>query len=119
MQENGRPLPEFDQEAMMKKVFTLTALAILTVSLSGLYAEEGKKQGSSEKTITGTIVRLDMTSKTLTVADAKGMNWMILWNDATRILGGEMKEGQPVQLGYTEKQNKNWATWIRVGEANK
>jgi hypothetical protein len=47
------------------------------------------------------------------------MNWMILWNDATRILGGEMKEGQPVQLGYTEKQNKNWATWIRVGEANK
>lgn len=102
----------------MKKVFTLAALAILTVSLAGLYAHEAK-QGSSEKSITGTIVRIDVTSKALTVADAKGMNWMILWNDATRILGGEMKEGQPVQLGYIEAQNKNWATWIRVGEANK
>jgi hypothetical protein len=119
MHENGRLVSDFDQEAMMKKVLTLAALAIFTVSLAGLYADEGKKQGSNEKTITGTIVRLDMTYKALTVGDAKGMNWMILWNDATRILGGEMKEGQPVQLGYIEAQNKNWATWIRVGEANK
>jgi hypothetical protein len=97
----------------MKKVSIRVAFALLCVAIVAT-AEQGQKP---EKMISGNIARLDTASHTLTVADAKGVQWTILWNDSTRVLGGELKTGQPVQLGYVESDSKNWATWIRVGEA--
>ncbi len=105
----------------MKKALALAAIAVFAVSL-GAAAHEGQgehKHGSGEKLISGTIARLDMTYRAMTVTDAKNMNWLIMWNDSTRVLGAELKVGAPVQLGYVEAENKNWAAWIRVGEAKR
>jgi hypothetical protein len=101
----------------MKKILTLAALSILTIALSAHALDKSKAGG--EKTLSGTIARVDMNYRALTVADAKGVNWQIMWNDGTKIMGGELKEGASVQLGYVEAQNRNWASWIRVQEAGK
>jgi Cu/Ag efflux protein CusF len=105
----------------MKKALTLAALAILTVALAARAHDDPKahKHDGSEKVVSGTISRLDMNYRALTVTDAKAVNWQIMWNDATRIMGGELKEGAPVQLGYVEAQNRNWASWIKVQAAAK
>jgi hypothetical protein len=97
----------------MKKVSMLAAFVLLSLAIVAT-AGQGQKP---EKMISGSIARLDTASRTLTVADAKGVQWSIFWNDSTRVLGGKLKPGQPVQLGYVESDSKNWATWIRVGEA--
>jgi hypothetical protein len=34
-------------------------------------------------------------------------------------MGGELKEGASVELGYIESENRNLASWIRVQEAKK
>ena len=101
----------------MKKILTLTALAVLTIALSARALDDVKSRG--EKKISGTISRVDTSSRALTVADAKGVNWQILWNDATKVMGGELKEGASVELGYIESENRNLASWIRVQEAKK
>ena len=98
---------------MMKRVSMLVALAVLAISIA-VPAGEAKK---GEKLVSGTIARLETSTRVLTVTDEKGASWMIQWTDSTRVLGGELKEGAAVQLGYTESENQHWATWIRVSEA--
>lgn len=95
----------------MKKLTVLFALAIFAVSLAAA-AGEGKK---GEKVVSGTISALDLANRSLTVTDSKNVGWTILWNDSTRVKGGELKEGEPVELAYVEADNKMWASWIKVG----
>lgn len=101
----------------MKKILTLAALAILCLSITALAGDASKAGG--EKTINGTIAHVDMNYRALTVADAKGVNWQIVWNDATRVMGGELKEGASVELAYVDAQNRHVASWIKVQEAAK
>ena len=105
----------------MKKTLTLAILAVLTVALAAPASDDSKapKPTTTEKVLSGTLARVDMDSRTLAVADSKGVNWQIAWTDATKIMGGELKEGAPVQVGYVEAQNRNWASWIKVQEAGK
>jgi hypothetical protein len=103
----------------MKKTMTLAALAILTVALAAIAAEKPKAPAAGEKTASGTIAKVDAAAKSLTVTDSKGASWALQWNDSTRILGGELKEGATAQVGYTEGDGRKWATWIRVGEVGK
>ena len=103
----------------MKKAMTLAALAIFTVSLAAAAADKAKPSTAGEKTASGTIAKVDTASKSLTVTDSKGSSSTFQWTDSTKILGGELKEGATVQLGYTEGDGKMWATWIRAGEAGK
>ena len=98
----------------MKKVLTLAALLILTVSFTALAGDKAK---AGEKTATGTIATVDAPGKTLTVTDTKGSSWTFQWTDATKVLGGELAEGTAVKVGYTEVEGKMWATWIKVGAA--
>jgi len=96
----------------MKKLTVLLALAIFAVSLAA-FAGEGKK---GEKIVSGTISKLDLANRSMTVTDAKNVALTILWNDSTRVMGGELKEGEAVELGYVEAENKMWASWIKVGK---
>jgi len=98
---------------MMKRVSMLVVLAILAISIAAP-AGEGKK---GEKVVSGSVTRLDTGARSLTVTDGKGATWTIQWTDSTRVLGGELKEGAAIQLGYTESENQHWATWIKVSEA--
>lgn len=97
----------------MKKAITLAVAALLCVSLVALAGE--KKPG--EKSASGTISKVDVEAKTLTITGADGKTWSISWNDSTKILGGELKEGELVKVGYVESDARMWASWIRVGPA--
>ena len=101
----------------MKKTLTLAALAIFTISVAVL-AAGNPKSSAGEKTVAGTISKVDTAEKSLTVTDSQGASWTFQWNDSTKMLGGELKEGASVKVGYTEG-DKMSATWIRVGEAAK
>ena len=97
----------------MKKLTVLFALAIFAVSLAAV-GGEGKK---GEKVVAGTISALDVANRSMTVTDAKNVGWTILWNDSTRVKGGELKEGGAVEVGYMEADEKMWASWIKVAAA--
>ena len=106
----------------MKKVLTLAILATLIVAPAARASDDSKGQKSAaatEKIVSGTLARVDMNYRTIAVADSKGVNWQIVWTDATKIMGGELKEGASVQVGYVESQNRSWASWIKVQEAEK
>jgi len=98
---------------MMKRVSMLVFLTLIAVAIA-LPAGDAKK---GEKLVSGTISRLDTANRSMTVTDAKGVAWTIQWNDSTRVLGGELKEGAAVQLGCSESDNQHWANWIKVAEA--
>ncbi len=95
----------------MKKLTVLFALAIFAVSLAMVAGD--KKAG--EKKVSGTISALDVANRSMTVTDGKSVALTILWNDSTRVKGGELKEGEAVELGYLEADSKMWASWIKVG----
>ena len=97
----------------MKKLTVLLALAIFAVSLAAV-AGEGKK---GEKVVAGTISALDVANRSMTVTDGKSVGWTILWSDSTRVKGGELKDGEAVEIGYVEADGKMWASWIKVGPA--
>jgi len=103
----------------MKKTMILAALAIFTISFAALAADKAKSSAAGEKSAAGAIAKVDTAGKSITVNDSKGASWTFQWNDSTRILGAELKEGAAVKVGYTEGDGKMWATWIRVGEGTK
>jgi hypothetical protein len=106
----------------MKKVFALSlvaALCIAVVALAGDEKKMGDKKMMGGKAMEGTISKLDMGQKMMTVKDSAGKEWTVYWNDSTKVEGGEMKEGELVHFKTTEKDGKTWATWVHVGEMKK
>ena len=106
----------------MKKALTLAILATLIAAPAARASDDSKAQkpaAAAEKVVSGTLARVDMNYRAISVADSKGVNWQIVWTDATKIMGGELKEGVSVQVGYVEAENRNWANWIKVQEAGK
>jgi hypothetical protein len=93
------------------------ALAIvLGVSVSSLaLARESKMAG--DKTMSGTITKVDSAQKMMTVKDKAGKEWTIYWNDSTKVEGDAPKEGAMVWLKADSKDGKMWATWIKTGDA--
>ena len=96
----------------MRKRSMLVLLLLVAVA-TALPAGDSTK---GEKLVSGTISRLDIANRSMTVTDAKGTAWLIQWSDSTRVLGGELKEGAAVQLGCTESEKQHWANWIKVSE---
>ena len=96
----------------MKKVIGIAVAVMLCVSLVALAGgdKEAGKMG-------GTITRLDTTEKLMVIKDKDGKEWSIYWNDATKVEGGELKEGEPVHIKAWEQDGKMWASWVHVGEA--
>lgn len=104
----------------MKKVFALSLVAVLCLAVVAVAGDDkmagkGKMAGASE----GTISKLDMAGKMMMVKDTAGTESSIYWNDATRVEGGELKEGALVRYKGAEKDGKMWATWVHVGEMKK
>ena len=66
-------------------------------------------------TVQGTIRKVDLSDKWMVVADASGQETTIFWSDATKIEGGDPKEGEKVTVKAIEKDGKTRATWIHVG----
>lgn len=99
----------------MKKVWALSLVAILCLAVVAI-AGDDKMDG---KAMEGKITKVDMAGKMLMVKDAAGKEATLYWNDATKVEGGDLKEGATVHYKATEKDGKWWATWVHVGEMHK
>ncbi len=67
------------------------------------------------KPMEGKITKVDKAARTMTVKDAAGKESTLYWNEATKLEGGDLKEGATVHYKAVEKQGKWWATWVHVG----
>jgi hypothetical protein len=105
----------------MKKVFALSLVAVLCIAVVAV-AGDDKMAGKGKmggKSMEGTVSKLDTAGKMMMVKDSAGKESTLYWNDATKVEGGELKEGAMVHYKATEKDGKWWATWVHVGEMKK
>jgi len=102
----------------MRKVWALAIVAVLCLAVVAVAGDDkmGKMDG---KKVEGTISKLDMAGKSMTVKDASGAETTVYWSDATKVEGGDLKEGQTVHVKAAEKDGKMWASWVHVGEMKK
>ncbi len=102
----------------MKKIWALSLVAVLCLAVVAIAGDDkmGKMDG---KAMEGKITKVDMAAKMMMVKDAAGKDSTIYWNDATKVEGGDLKEGAMVQYKAAEKDGKWWATWVHVGEMQK
>jgi len=102
----------------MKKVWALAVVAVFCLAVVAVAGDE-KMEKMGHKAMEGKVTKVDMAAKTMTVKDAAGKEVTIYWNDATKVEGGELKEGETVHYKAAEKDGKWWATWVHVGEMHK
>jgi hypothetical protein len=95
----------------MRKVSLLSLAAALCLAAVSIAAGDQM----DDKPMEGKITKLDKAARTLTVKDAAGKESSLCWNDATKIEGGDLKEGATVHYKATERKGKWWATWVHVG----
>ena len=98
----------------MRKAVTLSLALLLCLSAIAL---AGDKTTVADKTIQGTITKVDTAGKMLTVKDTSGNETTVAWNDSTRISGGELAEGATVTLPVSDKGGSPTATTIQVKSA--
>jgi len=92
----------------MKKVFALSLVAALCLAVVA-YAGDDKMAGKDKmggKSMEGTISKLDMAGKMMTVKDSAGKETAVYWNDTTKVEGGDLKEGSMVHYKGAEKDGK-------------
>ena len=76
----------------MKRLFVLLALGAFLLTCAPLPAR------AEERTISGTIVRLDAAGRTLTVQDGKGVKWNYIVDRDADIALGDFQEGDRVSV---------------------
>ena len=91
----------------VRRVGVLSLAALLCIS--ALAAAED---------LEGTIRRVNREEKWMSVANTSGQETRIYWNDATRVEGGDLKEGRSVSFKAIPKDGKLLATWVHVGAAS-
>jgi len=104
----------------MKKVFALSLVAVLCLAVVAVAGDDkmaGKDKGGAM--MEGTISKIDMAGKMMTVKDSAGKETSVYWTDKTKVAGDELKEGSLVHWKGMEKDGKMWATWVHVGEMKK
>ncbi len=70
---------------------------------------------SGEKSMSGTITKVDSAQKMMTVKDKAGKEWTIYWNDQTKVEGDAPKEGAMVHFKAATKDGKMMASWVKSG----
>ena len=97
----------------MKRFFALAL--VLGVALSAVTLADDAKMG--DKTMSGTVSKVDNDQKMMVVKSDKGKEWTIYWNADTKVEGAAPKEGAMVWFKATSKDGKMWATWVKTGDA--
>jgi hypothetical protein len=100
----------------MKKVLAFSVAALFCIAVAALAGDEKKMGG---KAMEAKVTKVDTAAKMMTVTDSAGKEATIYWNDATKVEGGELKEGATVHYKASEKDGKWWATWVHVGDMKK
>jgi hypothetical protein len=94
----------------MKKAFLSVAFLILAASIA---VAGTQKSVSHAKAAHGTVSSLDTAGKTF-VLKSGTKETKVSWSDATAITGGELKEGEQVEIRTVEKNGAHVATAIQI-----
>ncbi|HEY7112706.1 MAG TPA: hypothetical protein VIA45_07210 [Thermoanaerobaculia bacterium] len=92
----------------MRKVAAIMAIAVVCLAAVAVAAPD------TNKTIIGTITRIDNASKSMVVKDTAGTETTVYWNDASKVDGGELREGSTVKVDTKDQDGKTFATTIQV-----
>ena len=98
----------------MKKTVWVSLLALV---LSTCVASVSTAKGNHAMTMTGTVSSVDQTAKTFSLQTKDGKQTAISWTAATKVRGGELKDGERVDVSVFAKDGKNLATSIRISPA--
>jgi hypothetical protein len=104
-------------ERVMKKVVRLTVLAfLLAIGLASVSSAKGNSANHAIA-MSGTVSSVDQTAKSFLLKAKDGKETPISWTAATKVRGGELKEGERVNVSVFAKDGKNIATSIRISPA--
>lgn len=96
----------------MSKIGTACLVAgTLLIGLSGASPSHVKTHGIA---LSGTVSNINFAAKTFVVRDSAGKNTSLVWTDATKVTGGQLKAGQNVTLRYLVKDKKNIAMSVKI-----
>ena len=101
----------------MKKVVRLSVLAfLLAIGLTSVSSAKGN-HANHAMAMSGTVASVDQTAKSFSLKATDGKETPISWTAATKVRGGELKEGERVNVSVFAKDGKNIATSIRISPA--
>ncbi|PYQ30000.1 MAG: hypothetical protein DMF56_09750 [Acidobacteria bacterium] len=98
----------------------ILSLAVLLI-VSSVFAATTKAPAAAKshgKSVHGTVAKLDEGAKTFDVNAGK-KSTMVQWNDATKVTGGTLKDGETVTVKYMVHDGKNVATSVMIAAAKK
>jgi len=77
-------------------------------------ATASKPPATHGKSVHGTVARLDEGARTFIVNSSAKKTYDLQWNDATKVTGGSLKDGESVTVRYMVHDGKNVATSIMI-----
>jgi len=86
----------------------------LVLLVSSAFAATTKAPATHGKSVHGTVARLDEGTKTFIVNSSAKKTYDLQWNDATKVTGGSLKDGESVTVRYMVHDGKNVATSIMI-----
>jgi hypothetical protein len=97
----------------------IASLAVLLIVSAAFAATTTKAPAPHGKSVHGTLAKLDEKAKSFTVTSAAKKNYDLQWNDATKVSGGTLKDGESVTVRYMIHDGKNVATSIMIVQPKK
>src|SRR5215212_1664143 len=101
------------------KILILSLAALLIVSAAFAATTAAKHPATHGKSVHGTIAKLDQTAKTFTINSGAKKSYPLQWNDATKVSGGSLKDGERATVRYMVHEGKNVATSVMITGAKK
>ena len=95
----------------MRALLVLSAGLLLAAGVASAAAPNGK---SHANTLLGTVTVVDTAAKTLVVKDARGKETRLVWTSATRVTGGDLKQGEKVTVRWLSREGQKIATVVKV-----
>jgi len=93
----------------------IVSLAVLLIVSAAFAATTSKaKPVPHGKSVHGTIGKLDEKAKTFAVTSASKKTTDLEWNDATKVTGGSLKDGEAATVHYMVHAGKNVATSVMI-----
>jgi predicted short-subunit dehydrogenase-like oxidoreductase (DUF2520 family) len=99
---------------MKSSKLIILSLAVLLVVSSAFAATAAKHPAMHGKSVHGTISKLNDSGKTFDITSASKKTYDIQWNDATKVSGGTLKDGESATVKYMVHDGKNVATSIMI-----
>ena len=87
------------------------AFAATTTATKAAPAKAPAPHGHS---VHGTVARLNDSAKTFEIKTGAKKSYDLEWNDATKVSGGTLKDGEAATVKYMVRDGKNVATSIMI-----